>query len=277
MSENEVAVVEKSPSVLIAMALDKNADPEVLSKLMDLQERWERNCSQKAFVVAMTAFKQEAPSVMKKHERANFGPGKASYSYANLGSIVQEISALLGKHELSSSWETSQDDKGLVVVSCHVTHSAGHRETVTLRGPADTSGSKNPIQSIGSTVTYLQRYTLLAVLGLATKVDDDGNGGNSQKPDITPPQSKSAQATEGKQLKTPDAPASEPQQKALHSMSSKAGVKNADFFPEINGLLRELLPEDQQDSFQPVGSTKELTMKQASDLIGYYNNIINKS
>ena len=34
------------------------------------------------------------------------------------------------------------------------------------------SGSKNSIQAVGSTVTYLQRYTLLAVTGLAAKGQD---------------------------------------------------------------------------------------------------------
>lgn len=43
--------------------------------------------------------------------------------------------------------------------------------------PVDTSGSKNAIQAIGSTVTYLQRYTLLSGCGLAAaSTDDDGRG-----------------------------------------------------------------------------------------------------
>ena len=40
----------------------------------------------------------------------------------------------------------------------------------------DDSGGKNAIQSIGSTVSYLQRYTILALAGLATReMDDDGS------------------------------------------------------------------------------------------------------
>lgn len=191
MKENE-SVVSKPPSDLIALAIDKQADPNVLSKLMDLQERWEAQNARKAYVLAMTAFKQEAPSVLKKNDRVDFetSKGRTMYSYANLGSIVQEITALLGKHELSAAWVTSQNEKGLIKVSCHITHSAGHRETVTLEGPADISGNKNPIQAIGSAVTYLQRYTLLAALGLATTEDDDGQGGK-HKPPIQEPKKKS--------------------------------------------------------------------------------------
>ena len=47
-----------------------------------------------------------------------------------------------------------------------------------MRGPSDDSGSKNKLQAIGSTVSYLQRYSLMSILGLAAKgVDDDGNSG----------------------------------------------------------------------------------------------------
>jgi hypothetical protein len=56
-----------------------------------------------------------------------------------------------------------------------VTHRDGHSEETSLASPVDTSGSKNAVQQIGSTVEYLRRYTLLAALGLATSKDDDGH------------------------------------------------------------------------------------------------------
>jgi len=177
---------EGTTGQLIALALNKGADPAVLSKLMDLQERWEAQNARKAFVLAMSAFKQEAPSVLRKGDTVDFttAKGRTRYNYANLGSIVQEITAILGKHELSATWQTCQDDKGNITVTCNVTHSAGHRESVTLTGPPDDSGNKNRIQAVGSAVTYLQRYTLLAALGLATaEDDDDGRGHKPPAPD----------------------------------------------------------------------------------------------
>ena len=196
-TQEQYLPVKQDPSQLIALALEKGADPEILKKLMDLQERWEGGQARKAYVAAMTGFKQEAPAVLKKHDKVDFtsSRGRTSYNYANLGSIVQEISALLGKHELSASWGTEQA-ANRVTVSCHITHVGGHRESVTLNGPIDESGNKNPIQAVGSTVTYLQRYTLLAALGLATiEDDDDGRQGASKvgqaKPTVAPPQRKS--------------------------------------------------------------------------------------
>jgi hypothetical protein len=168
----------ETPSRLVALALEKGADPDTLSKLLDLQERYEAGEARKAYVTAMTSFKVEAPAVLKKGDRVDFttSRGRTAYNYANLGSIVQEITAIMGKHDLSASWSTAQAGRD-VTVTCHITHVAGHRESVTLTGPIDESGNKNSIQAVGSTVTYLQRYTLLAALGLATGEDDDGRGG----------------------------------------------------------------------------------------------------
>jgi len=80
----------------------------------------------------------------------------------------------MSKHGLSASWHTKQDN-GAVSVTCTITHLMGHKESVTLSAPPDNSGSKNNIQAIGSTVTYLQRYTLFAITGIAAAdQDDDG-------------------------------------------------------------------------------------------------------
>ena len=62
-------------------------------------------------------------------------------------------------------------------VTCFLQHVLAHQESVTLEGPNDDSGSKNQIQATGSTITYLERYTLLAVSGMAVRDhDNDGRG-----------------------------------------------------------------------------------------------------
>ncbi len=185
----DIELASKSPAHTLALAIEKGISPDVLNKLLDVQERWEANQAHKEFVVSMTAFKASAPAVLKKASEVNFetSKGRTQYKYANLGDIVQEITSNLSKHELSASWETNQDDKDRVVVTCHITHARGHRESVTLRGPADMSGNKNPIQAIGSAVTYLQRYTLLAALGLVTADQDDDGVGAGIRPEVDKP------------------------------------------------------------------------------------------
>jgi hypothetical protein len=56
-----------------------------------------------------------------------------------------------------------------------------------MSGEPDTSGGKNNIQAKGSTMTYLQRYTLNLALGICTEDDNDGAGGAvAQKPKLSP-------------------------------------------------------------------------------------------
>jgi hypothetical protein len=82
---------------------------------------------------------------------------------------------------LDASWRTSQPE-GSVTVTCEISHSLGHSESTSLTAPPDNSGSKNTIQAIGSTVSYLERYTILALTGLATfDMDNDGNAGGEVK------------------------------------------------------------------------------------------------
>jgi len=186
IEKQQTAAITAPEHSTLALAIQNNMPPETISKLMDLQERWEANQARKAFVEAMANFKRECPAVIGKDRRADFGAGKAKYSYATTGAIIQAITPALSKYGLSLSWETKQEAR-TVTCTCHVTHAGGHRESATLTGPHDESGGKNPIQMIGSSVHYLQRYTLVSALGLATADMDDPDAAYDQRPPVEMP------------------------------------------------------------------------------------------
>lgn len=161
-----------TPSHLLAMAVEQGADLDKLTKLMDLQERWEASEARKAFTVAMTGFKSEPVEILKKKNVSFSG---TSYNHAELSDITDAIGPALSRHSLSYRWDVRQDAANTITVDCILTHIAGHSERVTMTAPPDDSGKKNKIQQIASSTTYLQRYTLLAVTGMSTKgIDDDG-------------------------------------------------------------------------------------------------------
>jgi len=179
---NELAKTENNPAALIALAIEQKAPMESLSKLMDLQERYEKNEARKAYHVAMAAFKADPPTIVKSRE-VSFGNTK--YKHADLAEISTLISEALSKHGLSAAWRIEQGEKA-VTVTCEITHILGHSESTPMTAPPDTSGSKNSIQSIASTVTYLQRYTLLSITGLAASdTDDDGTTSEGEAELIT--------------------------------------------------------------------------------------------
>ena len=52
-------------------------------------------------------------------------------------------------------------------------HRAGHSMRTSMTLPFDTSGSKNAVQAIGSSVSYGKRYVISAMLNIATRKEDD--------------------------------------------------------------------------------------------------------
>lgn len=178
MAKSNVATIHQeaplTPMQVLHMAVDKGAGVDQLAKLMDLQERHEANEARKAFVAALNAFKANPPRIFKDKEIKH--SGRKVSDYASLNAVCDAIVPALSKHGLSHNWDVEQTET-TIKVACILTHAMGHSERVAMQSPADVSGSKNAIQAIGSAVTYLERYTLLAATGLAAEeTDDDANG-----------------------------------------------------------------------------------------------------
>lgn len=165
------------PSTLLRQAVEKGASLDTLERLMALYERSERLQARKEFDDAISRAKSEMPRIIKSR-RAGYDSKRADarrteYQYEDLADIMDAIDPVLAKHGLSIRWRTSSEINLPIVVTCILSHRAGHFEENSLSGPRDDSGSKNPLQAIGSTVAYLQRYTVKATLGLAAARDDD--------------------------------------------------------------------------------------------------------
>lgn len=180
VEEPGTAVAAITPMEMLSAAMARGTDMAQLQKLMDLQERWEANEARKAYVRAMSAFKAEPIEILKDKE-VDFTSqkGRTHYSHASLANVVDAVVARMGSFGLSHRWDVKQEE-GAVVVACVITHEQGHSERVEMIAPKDDTGNKNVIQQIGSTITYLQRYTLMSACGLAAKdMDDDGKRAES--------------------------------------------------------------------------------------------------
>jgi len=175
-------VAERAPSsgamtpmeMLDRILSDPQASTDKLEKVMDMAERWEANQARKAFDEAMAAAKAEIP-VIGKNRLVDYTSqkGRTSYRHEDLGEIARTVDPILAKWGLSYRYRTEQEN-GNVKVTCIVSHRDGHYEENSLSAGSDQTGNKNSIQAIGSTTTYLQRYTLKSALGLAASYDDDG-------------------------------------------------------------------------------------------------------
>jgi len=180
---NGLATIQEPPTpmALIATAMAQKYPIEQLTKLFDLQERFEKNQARNAFFAALTAFKQNPPEILKT-KTVSFN--QTTYKHAPLGDAAMAIAQALGKHGLSHRWETKQFDNGKIEVTCILSHELGHEERTTLAALPDASGGKNAIQAVGSTTCYLERYTLFAATGLSAQDDDDGAGSAPADPEL---------------------------------------------------------------------------------------------
>lgn len=121
---------------------------------------------------ALAAFQAEMPSLARdrsvevetKGDKPNYG-----YSYATLANVTATAMPLLGKHGLSFTAfpGAGSDGKGM---SLHYSllHESGEERSGEF--PMSAEGG---IQILGGRITYIRRYCLLAVTGLAAEEDDD--------------------------------------------------------------------------------------------------------
>lgn len=100
--------------------------------------------------------------------------------YAPLGEVLNTVRPVMGKHGLSLIQVPQVLDSGDVSVQTIITHSAGaYISFPSLKGKP----TKQDIQGVGAVITYLRRFAVNAITGVAGEVDDDGNAasGNVKK------------------------------------------------------------------------------------------------
>lgn len=166
-------------SMVERMMVDPNVSIERANQAWDFAMKIRGEQARKAFDEAVA----EAKATIKPISRN--AKGHNNKKYADFSAIAREVDPILGPLGLSYRFRSEQNE-GRISVTCRLGHKGGHFEETTLFGPADKSGSKNDIQAIGSTLTYLQRYSLVLMLGLAASNDDDGRRSEVVEGDVDP-------------------------------------------------------------------------------------------
>jgi hypothetical protein len=169
-----------SPMQMLQAAIENKLDTAIIKDMMDLRERWEASEARKAYMEAIAAFKANPPKVIKDKLNKQYNS-----MYSSLANLVNNVNAALSVHGLNARWDIKQAEKE-ITVTCILSHVMGHSERVDLTAPPDTSGSKNSLQQIKSTITYLKIATYEAVTGIASEegnMDDDGNSAGDKYAD----------------------------------------------------------------------------------------------
>jgi hypothetical protein len=201
----EIAPLSESTALLSVIeraARDPSVDLDRMERLLQMHRQLMQDRSKVAFAAALARLQPKLPIIAERGSIKNKEGGVQS-RYALWEDIVGVITPVLAMEGFAISFRISHPEKQIGVTGV-LTHAEGHSEETTIVLPADTSGSKNAVQAVASSVSYGKRYTAGALLNLRTgELDDDAQ--------------------------TFNAPITEEQVKRLRALLAEAGVNEADF------------------------------------------------
>lgn len=152
-------------SMIERVAAQPDVPIERVEQLFKLYTQMDAERARRSYHAAFAQMQPALPAVERK--------GKAHNSkYARFEDVVSAVMPVLAANGFGMSFRIAET-AGKVVVTCILSHRDGHSESTNYAFPYDTSGSKNAIQAIGSATSYGKRYTMNALLGIATKDEDD--------------------------------------------------------------------------------------------------------
>lgn len=152
-------------AVISRAASDPNTDVDKMERLMGMYERIESRRAQAEFAADLAEMQDTLPSIGER------GNAAGRYTYALWEDINAAIKPIMKRFGFALSFRT--DCSNRVSVTGVLTHRSGHREETTINLPADSSGNKNAVQAVASSVSYGKRYTASALLNLTSHGEDD--------------------------------------------------------------------------------------------------------
>ncbi len=162
----EVAQPESATilSVISRAAADPNCDIKKMERLLEMHERVQAKQAAAEFAADLAEMQDELPTIGER--------GRADrYTFALWEDINAAIKPILKRHGFALSFRTDMAD-GITVTGV-LSHRSGHSEQTSIKLPADTSGNKNAVQAVASSVSYGKRYTAGALLNLTSHGEDD--------------------------------------------------------------------------------------------------------
>lgn len=174
---NELTKVSQENSSFIELieriASHPSFDPQKMLDLLAMRERIIAKNAEASFNAAMARL--NFPAIEQKSQIKHRESVIATYAkYEDIDEIIRPIYSAEG---FFLSFDTTREDGGINVIGT-LSHKDGHSKKASLFLPLDTSGSKNGVQAMGSTISYGKRYVAGMLLNFVTKKeDDDGNLG----------------------------------------------------------------------------------------------------
>lgn len=157
--------------VIASCASNPQVDVEKMKALLDMRRTLEHDAAKREFFAAFSDL-QKALTPIEKRGRIEISATNKQ-AYALWEDINEQIRPILAAHGFALNFRIGNTGKEVSVVAV-LAHVGGHSiESDPWISGADTSGSKNPTQGMGSAVSYGKRYTAGPLLNLTFIGEDD--------------------------------------------------------------------------------------------------------
>ena len=153
--------------VIERVATSPEADVEKLERMMAMHERVQDRSAKQAFTADLATMQTDLPRIAER------GEGHNKAKYALLEDINDALRPILHRHGFAVTFRIKHEEKVMWITTV-LSHREGHSEETSIPLALDTSGSKNAVQAVGSTISYGKRYGICALLNISTGDDVDG-------------------------------------------------------------------------------------------------------
>lgn len=175
------------------MMLDKDLDFARVKEAVDLLKSIRADAAKMAFNAALARAQPLLPVIGRngeiiirnKEDRQKGLPIERQRieqktKFADWADINEAVTPIISTEGLSLGFDSVGGHGDTISVTCYLRHSGGHEQKTTLVLPHDTTGSKNPAQAIGSSLSYGKRYTAGLLLNFVSRAAPEGdNDGKS--------------------------------------------------------------------------------------------------
>lgn len=165
------AVAPSDPMAMIQNAMASGVSIADLSRLFDLQERWEKQRAQEVFAEALTGFQRDCPRVHKARKTA----GNFSFGYASLDDIDAVIRPILARYGVVIAFDsehTTANNENVINVTVRV-RVGSYYEDRKFGCPIPKDLRASDSQKWGAALSYAKRYALCAALNIVVTDEDD--------------------------------------------------------------------------------------------------------
>lgn len=179
-----VTALEPTPANVFALisaaAKDPNCDPAKMTTLYELQKNIIADAAARAFTDDFIALQAALPTIRADGRiEIEAKPGKRGQStpYASFQNIMKTVKPLLREHGFTLSFEPdiAPGTDGRIIMRGHLAHQKGHTRSCAIMLPLETSGSKNNVQGVGSSISYGKRYATIALLNIISNAKEDAD------------------------------------------------------------------------------------------------------